>query len=323
MDLAPIGLSTYSRLPHLKKTIEALKANTLAQESELYVFSDAAKLGDEEKVAVIRKYIDTINGFKKVHVIKRQENSRVRNSRDGVAILLEKYRKCIFLEEDIVTAPGFLRFMNESLNVYENKKKIFSISGYSPPINIPDDYTSDFFILRRACSWGMGIWHDRFEKISYLDNAEVLNRFSSHREVEELSKYGEDLLKMILRDAEGKIDAFDVKIFYHQFLNEEYTVYPRKSLVRNIGHDGSGVHCGKTNKFDVELWDKLAFEIDDKVDLDDRIVQSNYRFREIGGGAKANKNFKSYFKTHLKLLIPIKKLKKFLTGIFIKVLKSS
>jgi len=42
-------------------------------------------------------------------------------------------------------------------------------------------------------------------------------------------------------------------------LNEKSTVYPRKSLVRNIGHDGSEMHCGKTNKFDVDLWEKFEF----------------------------------------------------------------
>ena len=290
MSLAPIGLSTYSRLLHLKQTIEALKANTLAKESDLYIFSDAAKPGDEGKVNSVRKYIDTINGFKNIHVIKRTENSRVRNSRDGIAGLLEKYGKCIFLEEDIVTAQGFLRFMNESLNVYEKEKQIFSITGYSPPINIPADYSPDIFILRRACGWGIGIWHDRFKKISYLDNAEVLDRFSINKEVEELSKYGDDLLNMILLDAAGKMDAFDVKIFYHQFLNEKYTIYPKKSLVRNIGLDGSGLHCSQTNKFDVDLWEKLDFEISGNVKLDNRIVKSNYRFRQIGKNNKFMEN---------------------------------
>ena len=266
MSLAPIGLSTYSRLSHLKQTIEALKANTLAKESDLYIFSDGAKPGNERKIDAVRKYIDTINGFKNVHVFKRTENSRVRNNRDGISELLEGYGKCIYLEEDIVTAPGFLRFMNDSLEVFEKDEKIFSISGYSPPINVPADYVPDIFLLRRACAWGMGLWHDRFKEISYLDNAEVLNRFSNTRQVEELTKYGEDLLNMILLDAAGKMDALDVKIFYYQFLNEKYTIYPKKSLTNNIGLDGSGTHCVQTNKFDVDLWDRSEFEINGDVD---------------------------------------------------------
>ena len=86
---------------HLEQTIDALKANTLAKESDLYIFSDAAKSGDEGKVDAVRKYIDTINGFKNVYVIKRTENSRVRNSRDGIAGLLEKVQGNVpvFLKE--------------------------------------------------------------------------------------------------------------------------------------------------------------------------------------------------------------------------------
>ena len=299
MKLAPIGLSTYSRLSHLKQTINALQKNTLAKETDLYVFSDAAKPGDELKVDAVRKYLDTINGFKNVHVLKRTQNSRVRNGRDGMYELLNKYGKCIYMEEDIVTAPGFLRFMNESLDFYEKDEKIFSVSGYAPPINIPADYSLDIFILRRACAWGMGIWYDSFKKIHYLDYAEVLERFSSNKEVQELSKYGEDLLRMILLDAEGKIDAFDVKIFYYQFLNDKYTIYPRKSLVRNIGHDGSGVHCGRTNKFDVDLWDKLEFEVNRDTKLDDRIVKSNYSFRQIGKVQRTIENSNSSLLPHI------------------------
>jgi hypothetical protein len=289
-NLAPIGVFTYSRKNHLRQTIEALKNNTLARESELYIFSDAAKPGDEDKILEVREYIRGINGFKTVKLIERETNGYLKNAREGIKQLLNVYGRCIIMEDDNVTAPGFLRFMNETLNFYKNDNRIFSISGYCPPITIPPDYTSDVFILRRFCAWGYGIWNDSYKKISYLDNAEVLNRFSNNREVEELSKYGEDLLNMILLEAAGKRDADDIKIFYHQFLNEKYTIYPRKSLVKNIGHDGSGIHCGQTNKFDVELWDKLEFDIGGNVKLDDRIVNSNYRFRQIGNSPKIMQN---------------------------------
>ncbi|HKJ33896.1 MAG TPA: sulfotransferase, partial [Balneolales bacterium] len=76
-------------------------------------------------------------------------------------------------------------------------------------------------------------------------------------------------------------------------MNEKSTVYPRKSLVRNIGHDGSEMHCGKTNKFDVDLWEKFEFEINGNVKLDDRIIMSNYRFRNFGKIRKEVGNLKS------------------------------
>ena len=40
---APIVLFVFNRIDHTKKTIEALKKNILAIESELFIFSDGAK----------------------------------------------------------------------------------------------------------------------------------------------------------------------------------------------------------------------------------------------------------------------------------------
>ena len=78
-ELAPIGLSTYSRPAHLKQTVEALQRNILASQSELYVFSDAPKAGDEEAVVKVRSFIKNIDGFKKTTIIERETNDRVFN----------------------------------------------------------------------------------------------------------------------------------------------------------------------------------------------------------------------------------------------------
>ena len=129
-DLAPIGVITYSRINHLKQTIGALQKNTLSKESEIYIFSDAPKKGDEKLVAKVRKYLHTIDGFKKVYIYERDTNSRTINTSSGIRTLVEKYGRMIFLEEDIVTAPGFLQFMNDALRYYKNDQRIFSISGY-------------------------------------------------------------------------------------------------------------------------------------------------------------------------------------------------
>ena len=147
--LAPIGISTYSRIHHLQKTVEALKNNLLASQSELFIFSDAPKAGDEEIVNKVRSYIHTITGFKKIHIIERSTNGRVKNNRGGIQDLLDTYGKCIFMEDDNVTAPGFLNFVNKALETYEENEEILSVTGYTPPINIPNSCDQDFFVLSR------------------------------------------------------------------------------------------------------------------------------------------------------------------------------
>lgn len=285
--LAPIGLSTYVRLDHLRQSVGALQRNDLAGESELYVFSDAPKPGDEQKVDMVRRYLRTIDGFRAVHIIERTDNGRVANNRGGMRTLLEGYGRMIFLEEDVVTARGFLRFMNQSLDKYESNERIFSISGYCPPIAIPADYGHDLFVLRRFNAWGFGLWKDRFECVKYISPEEYEN-FSAKRDMIRLFKEagGEDMLGMLRADAYGKIDAFDVKAMYAQCLSDRYTIYPNGSLTSNIGLDGTGIHCGKTWAFDVELSNKNHFYCPDRLIADRRIVKANRKFRARGGHAR-------------------------------------
>lgn len=78
MKYAPIIISVYDRLDHLKKCIESLQKNELACYSELYVISDAAY--KEEHIPLIdavRTYINGITGFKKsLSCISREKYGR-------------------------------------------------------------------------------------------------------------------------------------------------------------------------------------------------------------------------------------------------------
>lgn len=281
-ELAPIAISTYSRLEHLKQTVSALQKNALAVDSDLYIFSDAPKSGDEDKVNQLRQYLHTISGFKNVYIYKREINSRIANNRGGMKMLLEQFGKIIFLEEDVITAPGFLVFMNEALSVYENNKQIFSIAGYCPPIEIPQDYEHDAFFLKRFNAWGFGIWKDRFESINYISREAYEKLIENVGQLKEFSRAGEDMIHMLKADVYKEIDALDVKAMYAQFISNQYTVYPTLSLTQNSGMDGSGTHCGKTGRFNVSISQKQSFKLPVEVFENDKIYKANRKFRANG-----------------------------------------
>ncbi|MCW9065909.1 MAG: hypothetical protein OQJ78_06380, partial [Ignavibacteriaceae bacterium] len=79
------------------------------------------------------------------------------------------------------------------------------------------------------------------------------NFINDKSQVESFNKGGDDLTRMLQNSISGKIDSWSVKWTYTHFLNNAYCVYPVKSRIRNIGADRSGVHTGKTKKFDGEL----------------------------------------------------------------------
>ncbi|MEX1014716.1 MAG: hypothetical protein WDZ80_06160 [Candidatus Paceibacterota bacterium] len=280
-ELSPIGVSAYCRLDHLKKTINALKNNEYAKDSNLYIFSDGPGRGYEEKVKIMRSYIDIVDGFKNVTLIKRKRNNRVYNNREGMQYLLNKYGKMIWLEEDIVTSRYFLMYMNDALNIYEHDERIISIAGYCPPIKIRSSYSKDTFILKRFNAWGFGTWKHKFDPFSFTIDLETYRNNIEHLR-KKFSLYGKDVLDMIWREAIGDIDALDVKVMYHQILNDMYTVYPIKSMSLNIGHDGTGLHCGSTKKYDVQL-SKKKLNLETIKKEDKYIISNHKKFRNSMG----------------------------------------
>jgi len=284
MTLAPIGLSTYSRLGHLKQTVEALQKNKLASESELYVFSDAPKTGDETKVQAVRNYLKTVDGFKQVHIYEREENNRVANNRGGMKQLLDQYGKCIFLEDDTITAPGFLSFMNGTLEYYKDDERITFVSGYViSEINKKNNFDDDVFLLGRLESWGMGLWKRSCKYFSDIPTEEYIKLYANKDRLKSLSKRsGEDVLDLITKDYKGEMNGGDIRIWFWQFIYNTYTLYPKMTLVRSIGQDNSGVHMGITDKWDVDkLWGRTEFKFKEHIEVNQEIEKLNFDFYKI------------------------------------------
>lgn len=280
--LAPIVLFVYNRPDHTKQTIEALQKNELAKDSELFIYSDAAKNENAlNKVNKVREYIKTINGFKKVIIIEREKNWGLANSIiDGVTKIVNEYGKIIVLEDDLVTSPYFLKFMNEALEVYEDREDIFAISGYSPSIKIPLHYKYQVYLTHRSSSWGWATWKAEWNCIKwdnknykqYVDNIKIMQEFGL--------KGGKDRPKMLKAQIESKINSWAIRRGFTQFLQRKYTLFPVRTLINNIGYDGSGVHCGADSSFDNNnsLVDKINLNFPYEIDENNLISKSIYRY---------------------------------------------
>ncbi|MEJ2653025.1 MAG: sugar transferase, partial [Gammaproteobacteria bacterium] len=164
--LAPIVLFAYSRPEHTRRTVEALLGNELAEESVLYVYSDAAKeSGDQGQVDETRSYIRSITGFRNISIIEREENyGLARNISEGVTAICNKHGRAIVIEDDVVTSPLFLRYMNHALDRYADQKSVWHVSGWNYPIE--SDGLGDAFLWRVMNCWGWGTWADRWAHFS-------------------------------------------------------------------------------------------------------------------------------------------------------------
>ncbi len=267
LNLAPIVLFTYNRPDHTKSTINALKANHLASESDLIIYSDAAKDFESlQAVNEVREFLRSVSGFKSLTIIEQTENQGLENSIiNGVSDVVNKYGKVIVLEDDIVTSPSFLSFINDSLVYYKNESKVFTISGYSN-IDIPSTYKHNIYFSHISTSWGWATWSDRWNSVTW-DNKYYVDILKNKKLISDIQKkIGNQRIKMLQMQVKGEINSWAIRRLFSQLIQRKMTMFPRKSLVNNIGHDGTGTHCDKNNDFDLKnqitehnLFEKLPF----------------------------------------------------------------
>ncbi len=53
--------------------------------------------------------------------------------------------------------------------------------------------------------------------------------------------------KMLQAQQDGRIDSWAIRWYLSVFFRDGLALYPKKSLVRNLGFDGSGVNCNVTD----------------------------------------------------------------------------
>lgn len=255
-DYAPILLFTYKRLDTLKKTVTALQNNLFASDSRLFIFSDGAK-EEKDTVAIIevREYIRSINGFKDITIFESDRNKGLAPSIiDGVTMILETFEKVIVLEDDLITTPNFIAFMNKCLQKYQPIQNVFSISGYSFNLGHPLVGDDQAYFLNRGWSWGWGTWADRWDGVdwkvtdykSFVKDKDGQKRFSAG---------GSDLNKMLSKQMNGELNSWAIRWFYHQFKVSGLTLYPISSKVYNNGFDEFATHTNGSNKRYIPLLD--------------------------------------------------------------------
>jgi hypothetical protein len=251
-ELAPIALFVYNRADHTQLTVEALARNPEASRTPLIVYADAPK--KEEHVAsvrAVREYIKTIRGFRRVDVVERPRNFGLSKSIiSGVTETLAAFGRIIVMEDDLVSAPTFLAYMNQALDLYESEPRVASIHGYRYPVrgSLPQS-----FFLRGADCWGWATWKHQWAHFE-ADGSQLLETIRDRRlEAEFDLYYFDSLIGMLTDQIEGRNDSWAIRWIASAFLLDKLTLYPGASLIRNVGFDNTGTHCGVTSTFDVEL----------------------------------------------------------------------
>ena len=249
---APIALFAYARPVHTRRAVESLLRNPQAQNHDLIAFSDAARTPDKQAtVDEVRAYLATISGFRSVTIHHRPRNLGLANSIiGGVTQVLAEHELIIVLEDDMVTSPHFLAYMNEALERFADNERVISIHGYVYPVQ---QTLPEAFFLSGADCWGWATWRRGWRLFNPDGRAllEELQRRDLLKDFDFNGAYGYS--QMLVGQIKGANDSWAVRWHASAFLAEKLTLYPGRSLVHNIGNDNSGTHCGDSDSHDAEL----------------------------------------------------------------------
>lgn len=250
---APIVLFVHRRPDHTRQVLESLRANPEAASSQLYVYSDGPRNPAEaQAVQEVRNLCRGIQGFAAVTLVEQERNLGLAESViAGVTEVCSHHGRVIVLEDDLLVSPHFLFFMNEALDRYANDARVMQVSGHLFPVPPPPGVDAVF--LPMATSWGWATW-DRAWK-SFDRDMTGFTRLEGDPSL----RHAFDLegaypyFRMLRAQLKGEVDSWAIRWWLTVFLAGGWTLFPARTLVRNIGFDGSGRHCAEGTAMDGEM----------------------------------------------------------------------
>ncbi|EPC4025095.1 hypothetical protein ACRZOU_000785 [Aeromonas salmonicida] len=238
---APIVIFAFNRPEHFKKTVSTLAECELAKLSKVIVVVDGPR-GEEDfsKQKVMLDYLQSVVAFLSIEVRIRKKNVGLEiNISSGITDIMAEYGRAIILEDDILVSTHFLRFMNESLDFYQDKKEVWHISGWNFPLQ--EDNLPSCFLWRTALGWGWGTWADRWHYYN-RDPQSLLDEFDEI-DIQIFNIYGSyNFWEQVVNNADGKIRTWAVFWYATIFKHGGLCLNPSRAMTTNIGFDGSGTH---------------------------------------------------------------------------------
>lgn len=246
---SPIALFVYDRPVQAESTLEFLRRNARSAESDLIVFSDGPRsAANRAGVAETRALLAEVRGFRSVRVVTRPENLGLAGSiTSGVTEVLRDYDRVIVVEDDMITSPQFLDYMNAGLDRFADDARVGSVHAYMYPI----EGLPELFFIRGGDCWGWATWRDRWT-LWEPDGRLLLRRLKERRLLRAFDRTGgSDNLAMLLDQIRGRNSSWFIRWHAALFLAGKLTLQPGHSFIHNIGVDASGTHGVTSDVFDV------------------------------------------------------------------------
>ena len=295
-NFAPIALFVYNRPIHTQRVIEALQKNVHAELSDLYIFSDGARSGDEDIVNEVRDLVKKTEGFKSVTVVERPSNYGLAKSViSGVTQLNKEYGHVIVFEDDVVSSPYTLKYFNDALEKYKDTPKVMHVGAFMYAIDTKG--LPETFFVRHISSQCWATW-DRAWQYFEPDIDKIIQQFDEKKKFAFELDGAMNFWKHVMEFKHGKNNSWAIRWYASVFLKGGLGLQTSVSMVDNIGHDGSGVHSEKSNIYAVTVKPDPVTSFPDKIEEHPEAYQALRYFLKHRKGNLVQRGIR-YLRNHI------------------------
>jgi len=236
-----IILFGYNRPSHLMRVIIALEDYNI---KDIHLFLDGPKnLKDR---AIQKQIIFIVKQSKNINftLYKSQKNLGIAKSINrGLNLISKKYKKMIIIEDDCVPRKEFFHFFNKMLNAKNFSSEIGAICSYQfPKMHEKNKSIIYPMLLNYFIPWGWATTSSHW--VNFAKYNKNKDNFYSKKKFPKVIKKLNTLVK------NNKKNIWSLNFIIYNFLIDKKFIFPNKSLVKNIGFDGTGVNSKITNNFD-------------------------------------------------------------------------
>jgi len=313
IDKPGVVIFAYNRPKNLLNLLNSIVESENSESFEYFFYIDGPKLNENPKTiwevrTIAEEFMDRM-GESKVAIVSRSTNIGLAHSViQGVSEVLQTKKKAIILEDDLIVSRNSLNYFSKGLEIYENEPRVGAICGYVPFKLKTDEFT---FFLNEASSWGWATWSNRWREVNWDAENLYQNIVNSNRtyEFDSLGTY--PFTEMLSLQRDKKIDSWAIRWQANLFLNNKLCLYPRNSLVSNLGFRGVGTHATRDKRYEVEVCH------DFNVNFQPIVIQENAEARlalcNFYTSLTSNSGRLKFF---IRILVRVKKLLKDLLNIF-------
>lgn len=243
----PIALFAYKRAEHTRRALESLVSNHGFRAEDLVVFCDGPRSRSDKRLVEKTREVIHRFGLKGAKIVERDRNQGLsRSIVQGVAQICKSYGRAIVLEDDLEVSPWFLEYMEEGLRRYQVEERVMQVSGHT--FVDCDQAGNKAAFLPLTTTWGWATWDRAWRRFdARATGFATLQKNRSLRHQFDLDG-AYPYFRLLEEYVAGRADSWGIRWYLTVFLAGGLTLYPGKTLVKNIGLDGSGENCSRFNR---------------------------------------------------------------------------